>query len=250
MAENGTVTVIGLGLMGSAVAHAFLRAGHDLTVWNRTPERAARFQGLARIATDVREACAASDTIVVCVRDYEVSNALLHTAAVEEVTSGKALVQLTTGTAADARASAAWARQHGLAYLDGAILAGPGDIGGETSSILCAGEATVYEEHRTLLGALGQTTHCGEEIGAAATLDMAFCEVGMPRSRRSFMAPHSAQLSWSRWIFTLALSTPLQNCSPRARSMVQPTSARQLRQRRPRRPWRGRANIVKPLMPA
>ncbi|MFD4375859.1 NAD(P)-binding domain-containing protein, partial [Streptomyces sp. NPDC058527] len=39
--ENTPVTVIGLGSMGSALAAAFLAAGHPTTVWNRTPERAA-----------------------------------------------------------------------------------------------------------------------------------------------------------------------------------------------------------------
>ncbi len=33
------VTVIGLGAMGSAIANAFLNAGHDVTVWNRGPEK-------------------------------------------------------------------------------------------------------------------------------------------------------------------------------------------------------------------
>jgi 3-hydroxyisobutyrate dehydrogenase-like beta-hydroxyacid dehydrogenase len=76
-ADASTVTVIGLGLMGSALARAFLQAGHELTVWNRTPAKTAAFEGLARIAGTVQEACAASDAVVVSVPKYEVSNALL-----------------------------------------------------------------------------------------------------------------------------------------------------------------------------
>ncbi len=33
------ITVIGLGLMGAALARALQRAGHDLTVWNRSPAK-------------------------------------------------------------------------------------------------------------------------------------------------------------------------------------------------------------------
>jgi 3-hydroxyisobutyrate dehydrogenase-like beta-hydroxyacid dehydrogenase len=39
-AGHTPVTVIGLGLMGRALATAFLRAGHPTTVWNRTPAKA------------------------------------------------------------------------------------------------------------------------------------------------------------------------------------------------------------------
>ena len=34
------VTCVGLGLMGSALARALLAAGHEVSVWNRTPEKA------------------------------------------------------------------------------------------------------------------------------------------------------------------------------------------------------------------
>ena len=44
------VTVIGLGLMGSALARTFLSAGYELTVWNRTAEKAEPFDGPGRVA--------------------------------------------------------------------------------------------------------------------------------------------------------------------------------------------------------
>ncbi|MBI3327812.1 MAG: NAD(P)-binding domain-containing protein [Nitrospinae bacterium] len=46
--ERKTVTVIGLGLMGSALARAFADAGYEFTVWNRTPEKAEPFSGIVR----------------------------------------------------------------------------------------------------------------------------------------------------------------------------------------------------------
>ncbi|MFQ6331468.1 NAD(P)-binding domain-containing protein [Nocardia sp. CWNU-33] len=47
--ERTPVIVIGLGSMGSALAEAFVRAGHPTTVWNRSPEKAASL--VARGAT-------------------------------------------------------------------------------------------------------------------------------------------------------------------------------------------------------
>jgi 3-hydroxyisobutyrate dehydrogenase-like beta-hydroxyacid dehydrogenase len=176
-ADNSAVTVIGLGLMGSALASAFHNAGHQITVWNRTPGKTAPFQGLARIANTVQEACAASDAVVVSVLDYDVSNALLRTPDVEDVIAGKTVIQLTTGTPAEARDGQRWANQHAATYLDGAIMGYPRSIGTENCAILYSGDATVFERHREMLSALGgRAIFCGESVGAAATLDMASLE--------------------------------------------------------------------------
>ena len=55
------ITVIGLGLMGAALAQAIQRAGHDLTVWNRSPAKMQPFidDGVAA-APDPAAAIAAS----------------------------------------------------------------------------------------------------------------------------------------------------------------------------------------------
>ena len=83
-----------------------------------------------------------------------------------------------TGTAADARDAEQWATQHGLAYLDGVIGGGSGSIGTESTTISCSGAATVFEQQRGLLSALGKPTFCGEAIGTAATLNMALLGIG------------------------------------------------------------------------
>jgi 3-hydroxyisobutyrate dehydrogenase-like beta-hydroxyacid dehydrogenase len=176
-ADSGTVTVLGLGLMGSALASAFQVAGRELTVWNRSPEKAAPFQGSARVAGTVREAVAAGDTIVVSLLNYAAGNTVLRTPDVEAVIAGRTIVQLTTGTPADARDGEAWAHRHGAAYLDGAIAGYPRTIGTDRNVILYSGDATVFERQRDVLSALGGTaTFCGEAAGAAATLDMAALE--------------------------------------------------------------------------
>jgi 3-hydroxyisobutyrate dehydrogenase-like beta-hydroxyacid dehydrogenase len=182
MAEKPTVTVIGLGLMGSALARAFADAGHQLTVWNRTPEKAVPLRSIAVVADSVQAACAASDVIVVSVLNYDVSNALFHTPDVEQVVAGRTLIQLTTGTPGEARDSERWARQHRLDYLDGAITTYPRDIGKESTVILFSGPAGVFENHRELLSVLGKPTFCGEGIGLAAALDLALLEAAYGQS--------------------------------------------------------------------
>jgi 3-hydroxyisobutyrate dehydrogenase-like beta-hydroxyacid dehydrogenase len=181
-ADKTPVTVIGLGLMGSALASAFQRAGHELTVWNRSPGRAEPFQGTARIAGNVSDAVAASDTIVVSLLNYEAGNHVLRTPDVEKIIAGKTIVQLTTGTPADARDSEAWAHQHGATYLDGAISGYPRTIGTDGNEIYYSGDATVFESRRGVLGVLGgKATFCGEAVGAAAAVDLGALEFSYAR---------------------------------------------------------------------
>jgi 3-hydroxyisobutyrate dehydrogenase-like beta-hydroxyacid dehydrogenase len=168
-----TVSVIGLGAMGSALARAFLTAGHSVTVWNRTAEKGAPLvQAGARQANSVAEAAQASGVIVVCVLDYSVSDGVLNTAEVVEKLRGKTVVQLTTGTPRLARESEAWAGQCGISYLDGAIMSYPSGIGTPDCTILYAGAQNVFETHKGLLASLGGNgMFVGERIGNASTLD-------------------------------------------------------------------------------
>ena len=72
------VTMIGLGAMGSALANAFLGAGHDTTVWNRTPSKMDALLALgATGASSISEAVEASPIIVFCVDNYEITRNLI-----------------------------------------------------------------------------------------------------------------------------------------------------------------------------
>ena len=182
-AQKGTVSVIGLGLMGSALARALGAAGHRLTVWNRSPQRATPFEGSARIARSVKDAVDSSDTVVVSLLDYAAADSLLRTPEVESVVPGKTVVQLTTGTPADARDSARWAAEHGALHLDGAIAGYPRTIGTDDNEIFYSGDASVFDAQRPVLASLGgKATFCGEDPGAAATLDLAALEFAYARA--------------------------------------------------------------------
>ncbi|MEV4896471.1 NAD(P)-binding domain-containing protein, partial [Nonomuraea sp. NPDC055795] len=88
------VTVLGLGLMGEALARAFLRAGHPTTVWNRSPGKADRLvaEG-ARLAGSAAEAVAASPLVVVCLTGYDAVHDLFG--PLEKILDGRVLVNPT-----------------------------------------------------------------------------------------------------------------------------------------------------------
>ncbi len=64
------ITLLGLGAMGTAIARAWLGAGYELTVWNRTASRAEAIAAEGAKATETAsEAVAASDLVVACLLD-------------------------------------------------------------------------------------------------------------------------------------------------------------------------------------
>jgi 3-hydroxyisobutyrate dehydrogenase-like beta-hydroxyacid dehydrogenase len=167
--------MIGLGAMGSALAHGLLRAGHRVTVWNRTSQRAAPLvQAGATLAADVASAVADSPVVIVCVSDYAATQDILSSPQVRTQLPGKVVVQLSTGTPGEARAGAHWAQESGAEYLDGAILAYPDQIGTPDAAVFVAGASSTFEKCEPLLKPLaGGLAHVGEPIGAASALDCA-----------------------------------------------------------------------------
>ncbi|WP_438030630.1 NAD(P)-dependent oxidoreductase [Sorangium sp. So ce233] len=170
------VSIIGLGPMGIALARALLQRGARVTVWNRTREKAEPLaaEGAATAAT-VAEAAKASPVAVVCVADYQATHRLLEPGEVAAALAGKVLVQLSTGTPQDARSGEAWAKQRGVDYLDGAILAVPSQMGKPESTILVSGSATAYRKSKPLLEKMaGTAPYLGQNVGAASAVDLAF----------------------------------------------------------------------------
>ncbi|WP_437318114.1 NAD(P)-dependent oxidoreductase [Sorangium sp. So ce385] len=170
------VSIIGLGLMGCELARALLRGGFRVTVWNRTSAKAEPLvaEGAA-LAPSVAAAVQASAVVIVCVTDYQ---ATYHALASEDVTSalaGKVLIQLSTGSPDEAREGEAWAKQRGIEYLDGAILAIPNQIGKPESAILVSGAESAYRKSKALLESMaGTVTYLGGQVGGASALDLAF----------------------------------------------------------------------------
>ncbi|MCK9795753.1 NAD(P)-binding domain-containing protein [Isoptericola sp. 4D.3] len=167
-----TVAVLGLGVMGSVLAGALLEGGHDVTVWNRTPGRdAALVERGARRAGDALDAVRAAPVVVVCLYDHASVHETLDPLA--EQLRGRVVVNLTTTTPNEARDLAAWAAEHGVRYLDGAIMATPPMIGTPGAAILYSGDEGVFGEVRGLLDVWATSTFEGTDPGRASLLDLA-----------------------------------------------------------------------------
>ncbi|GHJ40942.1 3-hydroxyisobutyrate dehydrogenase [Streptomyces sp. TS71-3] len=172
--NNGApVTVFGLGMMGAALAGAFLKAGHPTTVWNRSAQKADALveQGATR-AADAAEAVAASDILVVCLVDYDAVHTVLD--PVGDALAGKVIVNLTSGLPEDARAAAKWAEGVGARYLDGYIMTVPPAVGLPQTLLFYGGSKDTFDAHQDTLKVLGgNSVFLGPDAGIAALYDLA-----------------------------------------------------------------------------
>ncbi|MDO0939332.1 NAD(P)-binding domain-containing protein [Streptomyces sp. DG2A-72] len=171
--QQSPVTVIGLGLMGQALAATFLDHGYPTIVWNRTPHKADALVARGAVQADTPAAAiTASRLILVCVTDYDTVGELLS--GLTGDLAGRVLVNVTSGTSDRARATAEWAAEHGIQYIDGAVMATPPVIGTPHAAFLYSGATQAYRDHESALKVLGGgTVHLGEDAGLAALYDVA-----------------------------------------------------------------------------
>ncbi|RDI30078.1 NAD(P)-dependent oxidoreductase [Lentzea flaviverrucosa] len=156
MGIKKTVSVLGLGRMGSALAKALVGQGYEVTVWNRTPKELPNTRSAA-----TPEEAFKSDVVVTCLSTYDVQQPLL-------TNDIKTLVNLTSGTPDQARATARWAKDNGIEYVDGVIMAVPQQIGTPQAKIFFSGG-----ENHHVLHAFGEPVYVGEDAGLAALYDLA-----------------------------------------------------------------------------
>ncbi|MFF0446524.1 NAD(P)-dependent oxidoreductase [Streptomyces sp. NPDC004609] len=171
-AAESPVSVLGLGMMGTALAQAFLRAGHPVTVWNRTAAKTGPLaaQGATPAATTA-EAIAPGGLVVLCLMTNDNVREVLE--ALGDTLAGRTVANLTNGTPAQARELAAWSAERKARYLDGGIMAVPQMIGGPQAYVFYSGDKAAFDTHERTLAVLGGAQWAGDDPGLAALSDIA-----------------------------------------------------------------------------
>lgn len=169
---SNRVTVIGLGRMGSALAATMLQNDYDVTVWNRTTSKAAPLVTDGAIqAQTVADAVERSDIIVVCLGNYDDTESVL--VGCDDLV-GKTLIQLTSGTAAEAEKLQSWALEKGALYLDGVISAYPSGIGRAETMLVVAGSEEAWTSGKPVVTCLGGASrYVGENLTSPFALQFA-----------------------------------------------------------------------------
>jgi 3-hydroxyisobutyrate dehydrogenase-like beta-hydroxyacid dehydrogenase len=167
------VAFVGLGAMGRRMARRLVDAGNELTVWNRTPERAEPLVAAgASLAASPADAARGAEVVFVMVADppalADVADGESGIAAA--LAAGAALVQMSTvGIAATARLAAGLPA--GAALLDAPVLGSLAEAESGALRIFAGGDADVFERLEPLLSVLGDPVHVGAVgAGSAAKL--------------------------------------------------------------------------------
>lgn len=164
------VSVIGLGAMGAALARAQMAAGRSVTVWNRSPGKAAPLvEEGAVLAATAAEAIAASPVTITCVTSHPQTQEVLSTCT--NALPGKTVIELSTGGAEEAEDLAALVEGAGAGWMVGIINAYPHMIGGEATVLSCVGTDEQWEAHGPIIRAMGgSSVLVGDKAGMLAAL--------------------------------------------------------------------------------
>lgn len=163
----------GLGTMGAAMAANLRRSGFSLTVWNRTPGRAADLvaAGASEAATP-GAAAAASDVVVVCVSDTPDVEAVLFgpDGVAVGAAAGTLVIDCSTISPSATCDYAARLATNGVAMVDAPVSGGSEGAVKATLSIMVGGDADDVERARPILSAMGTSvTHMGPIGSGQAT---------------------------------------------------------------------------------
>jgi 3-hydroxyisobutyrate dehydrogenase-like beta-hydroxyacid dehydrogenase len=168
---------LGMGTMGGPMARNLLKAGHAVTVYNRTRARAEalRADG-AEVAGTPAEATRAADVILACLFDAAAVEQVLSGpgGVLEAIGPGQVFVDHTTNSPPVSQRLAALLGRRGAAMLDAPVSGG--DVGAiqGTLSIMCGGPPEVFERCRPVLEAMGRRiTLMGPQVGAGGYAKLA-----------------------------------------------------------------------------
>lgn len=169
----GDVSVIGCGVMGSALIKTLAEKNNRVTIWNRTREKAQVLAGpLITVAATIDDTLAASPLTIVCVADQDVTRTLLEGAAAENLRR-RTVVSTAFVTLEQARDLDDLVAGAGGQYLDLAIAGYPSQVGTDAAFLLLSGDRGSFDEHRQQFDQLGKASYVDDDPGAAFVSEMA-----------------------------------------------------------------------------
>lgn len=163
MTDRQKIAVIGTGLMGFPMARNLARAGHGVTVWNRTRARA---EGLeadgAVIAESAPAAVGGADVVLTMLSDGFATGALLENAELRNaLRAGTLWLDMSSAKPEHARAQSAILKDLGCAHLDAPVSGGTKGAESASLAIMVGGEAEVFARALPVLNDLGRPVHVG-----------------------------------------------------------------------------------------
>jgi 3-hydroxyisobutyrate dehydrogenase len=189
MTDSKRIAFLGLGVMGAPMAGHLARAGHHVTVYNRTTARAEAWlarhsaEGLdVALATTPFKAAAGQDVVLTCVgNDRDLAEVVLGEAgALAGMAAGTLFIDHTTVSPAIARQIAREASERGILALDAPVSGGQAGAENGKLSIMCGGSTEAMERAGPVIEAYAaRIVHIGDAgAGQAAKSVNQICIAG------------------------------------------------------------------------
>jgi 3-hydroxyisobutyrate dehydrogenase len=169
-----SVSFLGLGAIGAPMARHLANPPFELTVWNRTHEKAVAFAKdvKARVADTPADAARGAAFVITCLPTSHEVEQLLD--GPDGLLAGLArdamLIDCTSGDPATSRRIAERLAERGVHFMDAPVSGGVSGAERGTLTVMCGGDAAVFERIRPVVDAFGQKiVHCGP-VGAGHAL--------------------------------------------------------------------------------
>src|SRR6185312_5528825 len=156
---------IGLGQMGTAIAERLIKAGHELTVWNRSPAAAQALAKQGAVAVKHPAETMQGDVLFsMLANDEAMQEVGLDAALLDKAAKGLVHANLATISPTFARALAAAHESRGLGYVATPVYARPDMVRAGQMVVLAAGTNEAFAKIEPLLATIGRrTVRLGEE---------------------------------------------------------------------------------------
>lgn len=168
------ITFLGLGAMGSRMAHSLVEAGFDVTVWTRSPGRVSPESPLRGVLqTDLAAAISGAEVVISMVRDDEASRELWVEQVLPRLAPGTLAIESSTISVDHAREVAALAAERGVAWVEAPLSGSLPQAEAKALIFFAAGEASAVESATSILLTMGNSVHPVGTAGAGATIKLA-----------------------------------------------------------------------------
>jgi 3-hydroxyisobutyrate dehydrogenase-like beta-hydroxyacid dehydrogenase len=169
------VSYLGLGTMGSGMASNLLKAGYQVTVWDRTAEKSEPLARKgSRVAKTPADAVRAADLVMYSLSDDDAVEKVVfgEQGILSAITAGQIAVDMSTVLPATSlREQEAYAKR-GVDFLDAPVFGSKNESAKAKLWVLAAGKKEIFERVKSVLEKLGQTVHYLGKNGNATAMKL------------------------------------------------------------------------------
>lgn len=167
---------LGMGVMGAPMAGHLVKAGHDVTVYNRTTAKAEAWaaQHGGSFGATPKEAAAGAEIVFACVgNDDDLRSVVLgEDGALAGMAEGTLFVDHTTVSAIVTRELAAEAKTKGIGYVDAPVSGGQAGAENGQLAIMCGGPENDFSRAEPVMQAYAKAIRCFGDVGAGQLTKM------------------------------------------------------------------------------